>query len=162
MLFKYGFFLKDCSNVNPPSISNLPDPSGILSKSIPSSAIEAASTAIQNVSENEAPSSKRGKYQYYSDKERAEIAKRAINFGITTTIHHYKSLYPTRGPTPVSSIDTWKQKYLEELKIRVWENKQDLIIDELPSKKRGQGLLFGKELDDYIVQYVKHTQVVLQ
>ena len=61
-LFKYGFVLNNCSNGNPPSISDLPDPPGILSKLIPSNAIEAVNTAVLNVLENEAPSSKRGKF----------------------------------------------------------------------------------------------------
>ena len=39
-LFKYGFFLKDFSNINLPSTLDPSDPSGILSKSIPSNAIE--------------------------------------------------------------------------------------------------------------------------
>ena len=47
--------------------------------------------------EKEAPDTKWGRYQLYSDKERAEIAKIAIDFGTTTTIGHYTSLYPTRA-----------------------------------------------------------------
>ena len=76
-LLKYGFVLKSRINVNPPSTVDLPDPSGILSKSIPSSTIKAANTAVRDVSidsQNEAPDAKRGRYQHYSDKERAEIA----------------------------------------------------------------------------------------
>ena len=160
-LLKYGFVLKSWTNVNPPSVADLPDPSGILSKSIPSSTIKASNTAVWDVSiatdsQNEAPDAKQGRYQHYSNKERAEIAKRAIDFGITATICHYASLYPTRGTIPVSSVATWKAKYLKELKIRVQENKQDLVIDKLPNKKRGRPLLLGKELDDYMVLYVKH------
>ena len=83
---------------------------------------------------HQTPNGKR--YQHYSDKGRAEIAKRAINFGITATIRHYATLYPTRGTIPVSSVATWKAKYLKELKIRVRENKIDLVIDKLPNKKR--------------------------
>ena len=98
--------------------------------------IKAANTAVQDVSidsQTEEPDTKQGRYQHYSDKERAEIAKRAIDFGITTIICHYASLYPTRGTIPVSSVATWKAEYLKELKIRVLENKQDLVIDKLPN-----------------------------
>ena len=87
-LLKYGFVLKSRTNVNPPSIVELPDLSGILSKSIPSSTSKAANTAVWDVSiatdsQNEAPDAKRGRYQHYSDKEIAKIAKRAIDFGIS-------------------------------------------------------------------------------
>ena len=93
-LLKYGFVLKSGTNVNPPSVADLPDPSGILSKSIPSSTIKVANIAVWDVSidsQNEAPDAKWGRYQHYSDKERAEIVKRAIDFGITATICHYAS-----------------------------------------------------------------------
>ena len=119
VLLKYGFVLKNRTNVNPPSVVDLPDPPEILSKSIPSSTIKAANTALQDMSiatdsQNEAPNAKRGRYQHYSNKERAEIAnKSAIDFGITATIRHYASLYPTRGTIPVSSVATWKAKYLK-------------------------------------------------
>ena len=42
--------------------------------------------------------------------------------------------------------------------MRMWENKQDLVIEELPSKKRGRPLLLGKELDNYMVLYVTHLR----
>ena len=47
--------------------------------------------------------------------------KRAIEFGITATVRHYASLYPTRDKIPISTIATWKAKYLKELKMRVRE-----------------------------------------
>ena len=144
-LYKYGFVLQ--SRSNPTSVAELPDPSGSLSKSIPSSAIKAANTAVRDaLIEKEAPKAKRGRYQHYSDKERAEIAKRATEFGITATICHYASLYPTRGEILVSSVATWKAKYLKELKIRVQENKQDLIIDKLPNKKEAAHCYWGRNL----------------
>ena len=110
------------SRSNPASIEDLPNPLGALSKTILSSVIKAANTAVRKVlvnSENEAPDAKQGRYQHYSDKERAEIAKRAIDHGITDIIRHYASLYLTRKEIPVSSVATWKARYLKELKIRV-------------------------------------------
>ena len=71
--------------------------------------IKVANTAVRDVSidsQNEAPGTKRGRYQHYSDKERAEIAKREIDFAITATICHYASLYSIRGTIPVSSVVT--------------------------------------------------------
>ena len=169
--FKYGFVIN--SQSNPASIEDLPTPSGALSKTILSSAIKAANTAVRKVlvdSENEAPDAKWGRYQHYSDKEGAEIAKRAIDHGITDTIHHYASSYPTRKEILVSSVATWKARYLKELKIRVresqkenqgenqGENKQEVVITEMPNKKRGRPLLLGKELDNYVITYLKHLR----
>ena len=162
-LSKYGFVIK--SRSNPASIVDLPNPSGPLSKAIPSSAIESANAAVREVViERQAPNAKRGKYQHYSDKEKAEIAKRAIDHGITDTVRHYASLYPERSEIPISSVATWKARYLKELKIRVresqgehqGESKQDAVITELPNKKRGCPMLLGKDLDNYVMTYINH------
>ena len=57
-----------------------------------------ANTAARDVSnEKEELDAKCRRYQRYSDRKRAEIAKIAIDFGTTTTIGHYTSLYPTRA-----------------------------------------------------------------
>ena len=100
------------------------------------------------------------------ERERAEIAKRAIDHRITDTIRHYASLHPARDKIPVSSVATWKARYLRELKILVrehqhenqGESKQEVVINELPNKKRGRPLLLGKELDDYVIMYIKHLR----
>ena len=85
-----------------------------MSKLIPSSVITAANTVMTEVTikkPTEAPDTKRGRYHHYNEKERAEIAKRAIEFGSTATVHHYTSLYPTRDEIPISNIATWKAKH---------------------------------------------------
>ena len=33
-----------------------------------------------------------------------------------------------------------------------------MIITELPNKRRGRPLLLGKELDDYMILYIKHLR----
>ena len=55
-----------------PSNDHLPNPKGSLSTSIPSSAIASANKQVRAVLEK---SNKRGKYNKYSDKERAKIGK---------------------------------------------------------------------------------------
>ena len=152
-LLKYGFVIR--SRSDPTSVVDLPNPSGVLSKSIPSSAIKAANTAIREVLiEKEEPDAKRGRYQHYSRKERAEIAKRAIDHGITDTIRHYASLHPARDKIPVSSVATWKARYLRELKILVrehqhenqGESKQEVVINELPNKKEAAHCYWERNL----------------
>jgi len=162
-LSKYGFVIK--SRSNPASIVDLPNPSGPLSKAIPSSAIESVNAAVREVViERQVPNAKRWKCQHYSDKEKAEIAKRAIDHGITDTVHHYAFLYLERSEIPISSVATWKAWYLKELKIRIresqgehqGESKQDAVITELPNKKRGCPMLLGKDLDNYVMTYINH------
>ena len=56
MLFKYGFFLRIFLTLIRPLLRTyVPDWSGILSKSIPSNAIETANTAVQNNTDYQPP-----------------------------------------------------------------------------------------------------------
>ena len=64
---------------------------------------------------------------------KAEIAKRAIDHGITDTVRHYASLYPERSEIPISSVATWKARYLKELKIQSTKP-QSLYNLNTPSK----------------------------
>ena len=116
VLFKYGFVIQ---KTNQTSAAKLPDPSG---SSIHSSVITAANTDVSEAmieKQTEAPDTKRGRYHHYSKKKRAKIAKKATEFGITATVRHYALLYPTRDEIPISTIATWKPKYLKELKMHV-------------------------------------------
>jgi len=71
VLLKYGFVIQKWSN--PASLVDLPNTTGTLSKSIPSSTIKAANTAVREAvlidSEKEEPDPKRGRYQHYNGKE---------------------------------------------------------------------------------------------
>ena len=88
VFLKYGFVINARSN--PASVVDLPNPSGTLSKTTPSSAIKSANIAVREVLiEKEAPVAKQGRYQHYSDKERAEISKRVIDHGITAIMRLY-------------------------------------------------------------------------
>ena len=52
----------------------------------------------------------RGKYQHHTEKEKAEIAKKALECGIMHTISHYAKIDLERTLSP-STVHTWKAKY---------------------------------------------------
>ena len=56
----------------------------------------------------------RGKYQHHTEKEKAKIAKKALECGIVRTISHYTKINPERTFSP-STVHTWKTKYVREL-----------------------------------------------
>jgi len=84
------------------SINILPDPEGPLSQLIPSSAILAANKDVAKVLKWEGGQGTeefisrdcRGKYQHYTSKERAEIGKRAAEFGLMSAVRHYSKIFP--------------------------------------------------------------------
>jgi len=87
--------------------------------SIPSSSIAATSLDVCKVMKKSCDfdgsyTRKCGNYQYYTAKEKVEIAKKALECGIVCTILHYAKTDPGRMLSP-STIHTWKTKYLQEL-----------------------------------------------
>ena len=71
----------------------LPDPDGPLSSRVPSSAISSANKEVKCVLKDKEPdasrSKKRGQYASYTEEEKAKIAKRAAEMGVTSTIRHF-------------------------------------------------------------------------
>jgi len=131
----------------------LPEENGLLSRSVPASAIAAANLSVSKCLEQASQPAKRGKYQRYSDTERAEIGRRAAEIGITATIKYYEDLNPKRS-LPLSSVYTWKVQYTDEVAKLKQEGKQPVVKD-LPCKKGGRSLLLGEKLDSYVEQYLK-------
>ena len=58
-----------------------------------------------------------------------------------------------------SSVSTWKAKYTAELNRKRangdFEANGEVVVESLPSKKRGRPLLLGCELDDQVKSYIK-------
>ena len=147
-------YLKRISAENKPSTKDcLPQESGPLSRSIPSSAIASANKAVLKSMESATKQEGRGKYGKYSSKERAEVGRRAAEFGITSTIKYYETVNPL-CQLPSSSVYTWKVQYLNELAKRK-RNGEELLIKDLPQKKRGRPFLLGEQLDNQVEKYLK-------
>ena len=90
----------------------------------------------------------------YSGKEKAEIAKRAAVYGISTTIRHYAKIDPKRVLLS-SSVFDWKKQYQQEIQKRKRKGDEDFEITALPCKKRGRTLLLGNVLDGRVQSFIR-------
>ena len=87
----------------------LPTPDGPLSVSVPSLSISAANKMVKRAIE---PARKRGSYDSFTPEEKARIAKRASEHGVTAAIRYFSKVHPSLKE---SSVRTWKKKYLIEM-----------------------------------------------
>ena len=130
---------------------NLPDPSGPLSRIVPSSSIEAANAKVSPLlTEPQNPEEKvvgRGPYQKLSGPKRAEIGRRAAEHGVASTVRYYAGKLPEE--LKESSVRTWKKLYIAELekKKRNCKSGDNLTVKELVDKKRGCPYLLGEKLE---------------
>lgn len=87
---------------------DLPDPSGPLSKEVPSSSIAAANSKVsavmlEQVQESEKETKSRGKYAKFSAEKKAEVERRASEHGIASTIRYY-----AKDSLKESTVRTWR------------------------------------------------------
>ena len=130
--------------------NDLPDPTGPLSDSIPSSTIATMNEEVEK-GRNKNYRKKRGHYESFTSKEKAIIAKKALEIGVTRALRYFEkdSQYEGR-PLKESTVRTWVNVYKNEL-----QRKAGSVINELPGKKRGHPLLLGPELDMLLTEYIK-------
>jgi hypothetical protein len=75
----------------------LPDPEGPLSIRVPSSAIKTANQEVVTVIQEEGSrKKKRGPYKNYTAKEKAKVAKRAVECGVTSTVRYFAAEFADR------------------------------------------------------------------
>ena len=96
---------------------------------------------------------KRGQYKKYTAQEKAKVAKRAAECGVTNSIWNFASDFSTR-PLNEGTVRVWVKQYKKELSVRKRGNKS-MDVEALESKKRGRPLLLGTELDSRVQEYVK-------
>ena len=113
----------------------------ICSKSVPSSSIEAANSKVSTALKQGSTTGTRGPYSRYSAEKRAEIARRAAEHGVASTVHYYAG--KLSDPLKESSVRTWRNAYIAELEKNKKDLKDDLIVKKLPEKKRGRPYLIG-------------------
>ena len=139
----------------------LPNPNGPLARVVPSSSIVAANEVVKNViSEATAGTSEglkgslkeRGPYVQFTPEEKARIGKRAAEYGVASTVRHFKRTFSDRE-VKESSVRTWRNKYLDELSKRKRAG-EEMDVNELSDKKRGRRLMLGEELDKQVQSYV--------
>ena len=140
-LYKY-FALKDSLK------DKLPSPNGLLSVCVPSSSIAAANAEVRKIIDDQR------KANPNSDLV-AETTKYAAENGIIAALRKYCRSHPELKE---STIRTWRNTYITELKRKKAMNVKDMEIKELPSRKRGRPFPLGAELDEQVKQYLNHVR----
>ena len=133
----------------------LPNPSGALSREMPSSAIASANNEVQKITSS-SETKKHGPYsKSFSPQAKAEIGRYAAENGVASTLRRYVSKYPDLKE---STVKTWRNMYSQKLKKRVRSGTETetgaTSIQELPSKKRGRPYLLGENLDKQVQSYL--------
>ena len=105
---------------------------------------------------NDCTTKRRGNYQFFSPKEKAELGKRAAEYGITSTIRYFVKVDCQECSLSPSTLFAWKEHYLKELVKRKHDEVPE--VKELPPKKQGRPLLLGAELDARVQQYIKEMR----
>ena len=147
----YKYFKK----VNEDSTSEmLPSPDGPLSVHVPSSSIAQANKEVKPLLQPSTTkdTKRRGHYYVFTETEKAEIAKRAAEFGVTSTVRHFNKKFTDRE-LKESTVRTWANRYKEELATRKKKG-EDMAVAKLVSKKRGRPLTLGEGLDKQVQKYV--------
>ena len=131
-------YFKHCSK-NEVALPELPNPSGSLSKNMPSSSIAAANEAVKaEILDCHQDSKKRGQYIKLTTAhlaQRLEIGRKASEIGIASAIRFYKKKYPDL-PLTEPTVRRMKNQYIDELKKRPRTDD----FEELPMNKRGRPL----------------------
>ena len=128
--------------------SVLPNPEGPLSDRLPSSSIAFANKEVKPLLEAKSKSKKRAQYDSYSAEEKAKVAKRASEMGVSRTLRFFSKDFADR-PLKECTVRTWVSLYRKELASRSKFGK-DTDIRELPSKRRGHPLLLDRQLQVYV------------
>ena len=87
--------------------------------------------------------------------QKAQIAKYALANGNKAAILRYTKEFQTE--VKMSSVSTWKAKYVSELKHLVKSSNggsRDVAVLSLPALKRGRPLLLGENLDRQVKSYI--------
>jgi hypothetical protein len=135
--------------------STLPKPEGRLSTVVPSSSIAAANKEVKQVldkADKPEGNLKRGAYEYFTPEEKAQIGKRAAEYGVTASLRYFSKAFTGRS-LKESTVRTWKMKYLQEIAARR-RSGGDMNVKELVNKKLGRPLMLGEDLDKQVRAYL--------
>ena len=145
------FKVKDDTENSQNGLTELPDPSGSLSKEIPSS------TAVANTMVNSAMTTEltRKEYVKLTPAQQFQIRKKAAEIGMAVALRYFEKRHLNQALTE-STITRAKNRNVEELKKN--PNFELTELKELPTRKRGRPLLIGEELDRQIRVYLNAIQ----
>ncbi len=93
----------------------LPKPNGLLSSSIPTTAMASVNKEVKPLLGDSSPkgAAGRGNYSRYTEKEKVKIAKRAAEMEVTNTIRHFQKDFEGRE-LKEKTVRTWMDK-------KVWQ-----------------------------------------
>jgi hypothetical protein len=136
--------------------SPLPDPDGQLSSKVPSSSIISANNEVKMALSTSAKH-KRGTYDRFTPEEKAIIARRGIENGVTKTVRQYNKSLQDRK-LKESTVRPWITHYKRQLDaqrcIAMDGVSAAAPIEKLQQKRRGRPLLLGEELDGHVREYI--------
>ena len=154
----------DLANITPKSL--LPEPTGPLSETIPSSRIEVVNSVVEPLVEKasdecsssvkDKSKSVRGAYEKFSTDEKATIGKQAAEHGVLATIRHFSKIYSDR-PLKESTVRGWKKQCNREV-VRLKNSGKEVVVRELIDNKRGRLLLLGEEMDEQVRAYISELR----
>lgn len=130
--------------------NDLPDPTGPLCAHLPSAAIN---KEVENEM-SQSDKKKRGHYQSFTSKEKATIAKKAMEIGVTRALRHFENDPQYEGrPLKESTVRTWVSVYKNELQRKAG------VINELPGHRRGHPLLLARCTTKRICQEPQRVKI---
>ena len=128
---------------------NVRNPSGPLSRVIPSLPIKAANKTVKDTvatlstygdgsSCKASKKKERGSYKKFTPEEKLKMGKRAAEHGMASPVQYFHKLFSDRA-VKESSVCTWRNKYLTENAKRKCLGEEETTMDlkQLPDKKRG-------------------------
>ena len=141
---------------------------GPLSEAVSPEGIKAANKEVKEVLQStrefrelNGGSKNRGPYERFTAEEKVQIGKRAAEHGVTATVRYCSRKYHGHMVKD-SSVQMWRNKYLEELKRK--KSGKEMVVKELPNRENGRPLLLGEELDQqvqaYLLEYRRNATVV--
>ncbi len=137
--------------------SFLPNPESDLSKYVPSSAIRQANEEVEPLINGEITPAKKKRpcpYNVFTAEEKATIAKRAAELGVTNTIRFFKKKFTDRK-LKESTVRLWVKRYKQVLASRKKQGKENMEVAKLENMKRGRPLMLGEVLDRQVQMYIK-------
>ena len=145
---------KDRSSVS--KETTLPSPMGPLSKVISPSIIAAANNKVTEALAVEAAgtserarqsSAKRGKYEKYTPRVKAQIGNYALQHGTSAAIRRFKDNFPN---LKWSTVNDWKSAIIKKVK----QGSSSIHIQELVDDKRGRPPILPESIAKDLRRYV--------
>ena len=84
----------------------------------------------------------RRQYSKLTSERKAEVEKRALEHGKTSTICYYPKRFTLK-----TAVANMENLYTSELRRKRAETSDDMTVRKLQEKKRGHPLLLGEEID---------------